>query len=229
MATSSRDSMDSCFQSFRKKYIACIECGLRTHSVECIGVLHVNLINNASIRESLQKGRLAYKLLYNFRNTVLPISTGLTTYGRGSRCGITCKIAFCVIILLIFRNLPSVSIEAVFDEILRFQAGRHMPGNQIDIWSKTCSIGFMSEPIAAQPMTSISCWFRNVSATSYMWRGIVLSCTNINIRLKTPLDHSSMWSLGTWMEGWLFIVPSMMTRLLLLPWRIALQTMTDGL
>ena len=49
-----------------------------------------------------------------------------------------------------------------------------MPGNQIDIGSKTCSIEFMSGPIADQPMTSISCWSRNVT----VWQA---SCTKVSL------------------------------------------------
>ena len=77
--------------------------------------------------------------------------------------------------------------------------GRTISRFQIDIWSQTCSIGFMSGLIAGRPMTSTSCWPKSASCNMLHVAG-VLSCTNTNFPPKTPVAHVWMWSLRIWMK-----------------------------
>ena len=99
---------------------------------------------------------------------------------------------------------------------------------QTDIWSQTCSIGFMSGLRAGQSMTSTSHWSKKAAVSHAVWGG-ALSWTYTKLCPNTPITHGNIWFLRIWMYWCRFMAPSTTTSSLLPPWWIAPHTMTDGL
>ena len=64
--------------------------------------------------------------------------------------------------------------------------GSSMPRIQTDIWSQTCSIGFMSGLRAGQSMTSTSCWSQTAAVSRLYGVGHCLGRTQSSV--QTPLS-----------------------------------------
>ena len=107
------------------------------------------------------------------------------------------------------------------------EGGSSMSRIQTDIWSQTCSIGFMAGLRAGQSLTSTSCWSKKAAMSRAVWGG-ALAWTYTKLHPSTPITHGNIWFLRTWMYRCRFMTPSTMTSSLLPLWWIASHTMTDG-
>ena len=107
------------------------------------------------------------------------------------------------------------------------EGGSSMSRIQADIWSQTCSIGFMSGPRAGQSMTSTSCWSKKATVSRAVWGG-ALSWMYTKLCPNTPVAHGNIWFLSIWMYRCRFMPASTTTSSLLPPWWIAPHTVTDG-
>ena len=107
------------------------------------------------------------------------------------------------------------------------EGGSSMSRIQTDIWSQTCSIGFLSGLQAGHSMTSTSCWSKEAAVSSVVWGG-ALSWTHTMLRPNNPIAHGNISFSRIWMYWCRFMAPSTMTSSLLAPWWIATHTMTDG-
>ena len=97
---------------------------------------------------------------------------------------------------------------------------------QTDIWSQTCSIGFIFGLRACQSMTPTSCWSKKAAVSRAVWGG-ALSWTYIKLSPNIPVAHDSIWFLMIWMYRCRFMAPSTRNSSHLPPWWIAPHTMTD--
>ena len=107
------------------------------------------------------------------------------------------------------------------------EGGSSISRIQRDIWSQTCSIGFMSGLQADQSMTSTSCWSKKAAVSRVVWGG-ALSWTYTKLRPNTPIAHGNIWFLRICMYRSRFMAPSTTTSSLLPTRWIAPHTMTDG-
>ena len=104
------------------------------------------------------------------------------------------------------------------------EGGSSMSRIQTDIWSQTCSIGFMSGLRDGQSITSTSCWSKKAAVSRAVW-GRALSWTYAKLHPNIPVAHGNIWFLRIWIHWCRFIAPSTTTSLLLphgglhpLPW-----------
>ena len=73
---------------------------------------------------------------------------------------------------------------------------------QTDIWTQTCSIGFMSGLRAGQSMTSTSSWSKKLPC--HMWWGGALSWTCTQLGPNTPIAHGNIWFPMIWIYRFRF-------------------------
>ena len=92
------------------------------------------------------------------------------------------------------RTLPGQTAAHAWQTTLFSSAlvegGSSLSRIQTDIWSQTCSIGFMAVLRAGQSMTSTSCWSKRLPCHVLYGAGHCLGCTQTYV---PPVAHVNIW------------------------------------
>ena len=121
--------------------------------------------------------------------------------------------------LIVLYSLHSTSVLSFYIDVvltlsILVEGGSSMSRIQNNIWSQTCSIGFMSGLRAGQSKTSTSCWSRKAVVSCAVWGG-ALSWTYTKLHPNTPVAHGNISFFRIWMYRCRFMVPSTTTSSLL--------------
>ena len=99
------------------------------------------------------------------------------------------------------RTAPYAWRTALFSSAM-VEGGSSVSRIQTDIWSQSCSIGFMSGLRAGQSMTSTSCCSKRTAVSRAVW-GWAFSWAYTKLRPNTPVAHGNICfprNAGSWLH-----------------------------